>query len=207
MSEYIVHEELKPEDLDGISAEQIQDHWGLYKGYVAQSNTLRKELEEMRVAGMGATTAYADRRRRFGFEYSGMTLHEYYFANLKAGQELESGTHFCRAVTEEYGSKKAWLEDFANTGKTRGIGWAVCGLDPSTGQIINQFIQLHEDGNIPGFVPLLVMDVFEHAYMVDHRASGRPDYIKAFLNNVNWKIVENRYSESIHGHEVNRYAA
>ncbi|MBF0382110.1 MAG: superoxide dismutase [Magnetococcales bacterium] len=207
MYEYIVHEDLMPTGLEGISDDQIQDHWGLYKGYVAQCNILHKELEEMRHAGKGGTPAYADRRRRFGFEYAGMTLHEYYFGNLKAGTELKGGTHFCRAVTAEFGSKKDWLEDFSNTGKTRGIGWAICYLDPATGQINNHFVQLHEDGNIPGFVPLLVMDVFEHAYMVDHKALGRPKYIEAFLRNVNWDIVEKRYSEAIHGKEFHRFAA
>ena len=80
MSEYTVREELKPSGLDGISDAQIDDHWGLYKGYVAQTNALRKELDEMRAAGKGSSLTYADRRRRLGFEYNGMVLHEYYFA-------------------------------------------------------------------------------------------------------------------------------
>lgn len=193
MSEHIVREELKPVDLDGISAAQVEDHWGLYKGYVTQANALRKELAELRAAGQGATLAYADRRRRLGFEYAGLVLHEYYFGNLRVGVTAEAAVGFQAAVAEQYGSFAAWRDDLVNTGKTRGIGWAICYLDTGSGQINNHFVQLHEDGNIPGFVPLLVMDVFEHAYMVDHRATGRPAYIEAFLRNVDWAVVEQRF--------------
>lgn len=199
MSDYTVREELKPVALAGISDDQINDHWGLYKGYVTQANALRKELAEMRANGQGGGLTYADRRRRLGFEYAGMVLHEYYFANLKAGVARAEDAGFARAVVEQYGAFESWLLDFANTGKTRGIGWAICYLDTATGQINNHFIQLHEDGNIPGFVPLLVMDVFEHAYMVDHRAGGRATYIEAFLKNIHWELVEQRYQEAQQG--------
>jgi len=190
---YIVREELKPSGLNGISDDQINDHWNLYAGYVAQSNALREELETMRKEGKGGTPAYADRRRRFGFEYCGMVLHEYYFGNLHADVALSDDSAFAKAVAAQYGSLDSWMEDFVNTGKSRSIGWAVCYMDPQTGEINNHFIQLHEDGNVPGYHPLVIMDVFEHAYMVDHKAGGRPDYINAFTNNINWDIVEERF--------------
>lgn len=192
---YTVRTELKPSGLNGISEEQIAQHWGLYEGYVAQSNALKKELDEMRAGGQGGSAAYADRRRRYGFEFNGMVLHEYYFGNLGTGTSCEGDDccAFAKAVSEKWGSFEAWKEDFMNTGKSRSIGWAICAMDPVTGDINNHFIQLHEEGNVPGFQPLLVMDVWEHAYMVDHKASGRPDYINAFWGNVNWDIVNGRY--------------
>lgn len=193
---YTVREELKPSNLNGISADQIEQHWGLYKGYVAQSNGLKKELDEMRAAGKGDSPAYADRRRRFGFEFCGMTLHEYYFGNLKADVKEDSAKNFKEAVEKQWGSFDAWKEDFANAGKTRSIGWAICYMDPMTGDINNHFIQLHEEGNIPGYEPLVVMDVWEHAYMVDHAASGRGDYIKAFFSNIDWDAVEARLRDA-----------
>nr|CRH05395.1 Superoxide dismutase [Candidatus Magnetococcus massalia] len=207
MREYTVHESLKPMGLEGISQEQIEDHWLLYKGYVTQSNLLLKELHQMRIDGLGNSAGYADRRRRFGFEYAGMTLHEYYFGNLKFGQTLHATSPLHKGMSEQLGSFEGWMADFIATGKTRGIGWAILYLDPATGQLINQFVQLHEDGNIPGFIPLLVMDVFEHAYMVDHHALGRPDYIKAFMHNIHWTMVEKRYIEALKGHELLRFAA
>lgn len=204
---YTVREELKPSNLNGISDDQINDHWGLYKGYVTQANVLREELEAMRKEGKGGTPGYADRRRRFGFEYCGMVLHEYYFGNLKDGVTCNKEGAFAQAVADQFGSFDTWLEDLANTGKSRSIGWAVCYMDPMTGEINNHFIQLHEDGNIPGYHPLVVMDVFEHAYMVDHKAAGRPDYIQAFTANMNWDVIEERFADALHKTGSARYAA
>ena len=74
----------------------------------------------------------------------------------------------------------------------RGVGWAICYLDPASGRMSNHWISLHEHGNIAGFIPLLVMDVWEHAYLLDYKPSERADYIEAFFSNVNWKLVEQR---------------
>ncbi len=207
MTNYTVREELKPSGLNGITDDQINDHWNLYVGYVNQTNALNKELADMRASGSGDSMAYADRRRRLGFEYNGMVLHEFYFGNMKAGESSDSATNFVNAVTEQWGSFEAWQTDFANCGKTRGIGWAVCYADPVTGQLQNHFIQLHEEGNIASFQPVVIMDVFEHAYMVDHTAGGRPTYIGAFLNNINWPEVEARYNAATSQQATQRFAA
>ncbi|MEK8088702.1 superoxide dismutase [Thermithiobacillus plumbiphilus] len=205
MFEYPVREELKPSGLDGISDEQIEEHWGLYKGYVAQSNALRKELADLRANGQGGGMGFADRRRRYGFEYNGMVLHEFYFQNLKAGVSCDTSSGFHQAVSEQFGSFDAWKEDFANTGKTRGIGWAIAYFDPLTGQITNNFVQLHEDGNVASFQPLVIMDVWEHAYMRDQNALGRPAYIEAFMKNVNWDVVEQRFQAAKRGEVLKRF--
>jgi Fe-Mn family superoxide dismutase len=204
---YTAREELKPSGLNGITDDQINDHWNLYKGYIAQSNALKDQLETMRESGQGGTPEYMDRRRRFGFEFNGMVLHEYYFGNLTAGVNLDENAGFAKTVSEKFGSLDAWKEDFAAAGKSRSIGWAICYMDPQTGDINNHFIQLHEEGNIAGYNPLVVMDVWEHAYMVDHKAGGRPDYIHAFLSNVNWDVVEKRFVESASKEVSKRFAA
>lgn len=204
---YTVREELKPSGLKGISDEQINDHWNLYKGYVTQSNALKEQLEAMRQNGQGGTPEYMDRRRRFGFEFNGMVLHEYYFGNLEAGISANQESSFYKAVTEKFGSFEAWQEDLANAGKTRSVGWAICYMDPQTGDINNHFVQLHEDGNIAGYHPMVVLDVFEHAYMVDHKAGGRPDYINNFFENVNWNVVEKRFLEASSKETSKRFAA
>lgn len=188
---------LKPAGLAGISEEQIAQHWRLYEGYVTQVNALRKELETPAKDGKGATPAYADRRRRLGFEYNGMVLHEYYFGNLKAKVSEPGATGALKkALTDQFGTFDAFKDDFVNTGASRSIGWAILYLDPATGILNNHFVQLHEEGNIAGFVPILVMDVWEHAYMVDYGAGGRAQYIKAFFSNVNWPVVEKRFVEA-----------
>lgn len=193
---YEVHSALKPSGLSGISEEQVAQHWQLYEGYVANVNALRDELQMLRREGKGGTPLYADRRRRFGFEYNGMVLHEYYFGNLKARVPQLSGTSgLKKALTGQFGSFGAFEEDFVNTGKTRSVGWAILYLDPATGLLNNHFIQLHEEGNVAGFVPILVMDVWEHAYMIDYGSSGRAQYVQAFLSNVNWQIVDKRFAD------------
>ena len=204
---YSIRNELKPSGLNGISEAQIDQHWKLYEGYVTQSNTLKQELAEMRKAGKSDSAAYADRRRRFGFEFNGMVLHEYYFANLKANVSDTIAATFKAAVESQWGSFEEWKKDFTNTGKSRSIGWAVCYMDPETGDLNNHFIQLHEEGNVPGYHPILVMDVWEHAYMVDHAASGRPDYINAFWGNVNWNVVEQRLKAAQERTGTHRFAA
>lgn len=188
---------LKPTGLSGISENQIAQHWKLYEGYVANTNALLEELRTSRKDGKGGTPSYADRRRRLGFEYNGMVLHEYYFGNLKTNVAEPEEKHPLRtALAEQFGSFDAFKEDFVRTGMSRSIGWAILYLDPATGALNNHFVQLHEDGNIASFAPILVMDVWEHAYMVDYGASGRSDYIKAFFNNVNWRMVEQRFTDA-----------
>ena len=161
--EYKVQTQLKPTDLDGISNEQIVAHWKLYEGYVAQVNKLSQELRELAQSGKLDTPLYADRRRRFGFEYNGMVLHEYYFANLKVGSNTLNDGPLKQAITTTWSSYENWRKDFEAAGKSRGIGWAILYADTTTGALSNHFIQEHEDGNIAGFSPILVLDVWEHA--------------------------------------------
>ena len=138
--------------------------------------------------------AYSELKRRLGFEYNGMVLHEYYFDNMKRGGTDHPGANspFERAAADEFGSYEIWKTDFMGVGKMRGVGWAICYLDPSTGRLSNHWVTLHETGNIAGFVPVLVMDVWEHAFILDHKPSERGAYIEAFFSNINWQTVEQR---------------
>ncbi len=203
---YEVRNELKPKELKGITESQIAQHWKLYEGYVAQTNALKQELADLRKDGKVGTPLYADRRRRFGFEMNGMVLHEYYFGNLAAGHPgPDKNSELFKALEIEFGSFDAWKEDFAKTGASRSIGWAALYIDPRAGSLTNHFIQLHEEGNVAGFAPVLLMDVWEHAYMVDFGAGGRPDYIKTFFENVNWDAAVRRHSEARDGKLAPRF--
>lgn len=192
MMTYTARIEFKPTGLVGISDKQIDEHWKLYEGYVTQTNNLMKQLTEMREKGEGATPLYLDRKRRFGFEMCGMLVHDYYFANLKAGVKDDSAKDFKRLVAEKFGSFENWLADFKATGTTRGVGHAICYMDPITGDINNHFIELHNDGHMPGYQILLSMDVWEHAFLIDYGTTERGKYIEAFMNNINWDVVEER---------------
>lgn len=194
---YVARTEFKPTGLVGISDKQIDEHWKLYEGYVSNTNTLIKQLKDMREGGEGANPLFADRRRRLGFEMCGMLVHDYYFGNLKAGVKHEGAKEFHRVVSGKFGSFDAWLADFKAAGATRGVGHAICYHDPLTGDVNNHFIELHNDGHMPGYQILLSMDVWEHAFLIDYGPTERGKYIEAFMANVNWDMVEERTHASL----------
>ena len=180
--------------LQGISDDTLQIHFGLYEGYVKNTNLLNERLGELRAAGkgVGADPAYAELVRRMGWEYNGMRLHEYYFDNMtKSPKDLPAGKLHA-ALGEAYGGFDNWKKDFAAVGAMRGIGWAIAYYDTSNGQITNHWITEHEIGHPAGFVPIVVLDVWEHAYFRDYKPAERPKYIEAFLANTDWSVCENR---------------
>lgn len=181
---------LKPSKLIGISDQQIEQHWKLYEGYVTQTNKLLQELTQLDRSSL----AHSDRRRRLGFELNGMLLHELYFENLKANIPLPATATLRTALTTTWGSFENWQNDFTATGMTRGIGWAMLCRDTTTNTLFNIFVADHENGIVATLQPLLVMDVWEHAYMVDQPATSRSNYIAAFINSINWHIVEERFA-------------
>jgi Fe-Mn family superoxide dismutase len=138
--------------------------------------------------------AYSEITRRLGFEYNGMVLHEYYFDNLKRGAAggPEPKSAFAKAAAEGFGSFETWKTAFVSVGKMRGVGWAICYQDPHTGRLSNHWVSLHEVGNVAGFTPILVMDVWEHAFILDYAPSQRPKYIDAFLANTDWEAIDHR---------------
>ncbi|HEY8848215.1 MAG TPA: Fe-Mn family superoxide dismutase, partial [Thermoanaerobaculia bacterium] len=72
------------------------------------------------------------------------------------------------------------------------VGWSICYLDPANGRVSNHWIEMHQTGNVAGFVPLIVMDVWEHAYLLDYKPADRPKYIEAFMANIDWSVVQKR---------------
>ena len=188
--------------LSGISDQTLQVHFGLYEGYVKATNSLRAQLNEFLRDGkvdQEEMPAYSELTRRLGFEYNGMVLHEYYFDNLRRGgseQPSASGS-LGQAIEQSFGSFDRWKSDFGSVGMMRGVGWAICNIDPSSGRISNHWITLHEHGNVAGFVPILVMDVWEHAYLLDYKPAERKQYIDAFFSNTDWHSVEDRLQAAV----------
>src|ERR1044071_1133560 len=184
-------------DLTGISNETLAMHFKLYEGYVTNTNTLNERISELISGGeldATKTAAYSELKRRFGFEYNGMVLHEYYFENMtKNGTgDPDKSSAFARAAEESFGSYEIWKADFNATGKMRGVGWAATYQDPSNGAISNHWINLHETGNVAGYTPILIMDVWEHAFIKDYAPADRPKYIEAFFSNISWGVVNSR---------------
>jgi superoxide dismutase, Fe-Mn family len=187
--------------LNGISDETLELHFKLYEGYVKETNKLSEKIWEFIQDGnvdQEEMPAYSELTRRLGFEYNGMVLHEYYFENLKKGMgtgQPESSSKFRKAAEASFGSYNIWKTDFQGIGKMRGVGWAICYENPANQLLSNHWISLHETGNVAGFNPILVMDVWEHAYVLDFKTE-RPKYIEAFFSNIDWNAVESRVSQT-----------
>ncbi|HZE70303.1 MAG TPA: superoxide dismutase [Pyrinomonadaceae bacterium] len=188
--------------LQGISDQTLEMHFKLYEGYVKETNRLTEKITEFIQDGnvdQEEMPAYSELTRRLGFEYNGMVLHEYYFDNLKSGGgsgDPDRSLNFYKATESSFGSYEIWKADFVGIGKMRGVGWAICNENPANGRLSNHWITLHEVGNVAGFDPILVMDVWEHAYLLDYKPADRPKYIEAFFSNINWNIVEQRFRKS-----------
>lgn len=184
--------------LNGISDETLEMHFKLYEGYVKETNNLSERIATFIKDGkvdQEEMPAYSELTRRLGFEYNGMVLHEYYFDNLKSGGgtgDAEANSTFTKNAETSFGSYDIWKADFVGIGKMRGVGWAICYQDPNSGNLSNHWISLHEVGNVAGFSPILVMDVWEHAYLLDYKPAERPKYIEAFFSNIDWAMVEKR---------------
>ncbi len=183
--------------LNGISDKTLEMHFKLYEGYVKETNNLTERIAKFLEDGkvdQEEMPAYSELTRRLGFEFNGMVLHEYYFENMKKGGNVDPETNsaFVRAAESSYGSYEIWKADFVGIGKMRGVGWAMCYQDPSNGNLSNHWITLHQVGNVAGFTPILVMDVWEHAFLLDYKPAERPKYIEAFFSNIDWNAVENR---------------
>ena len=183
--------------LNGISDQTLEMHFKLYEGYVMGTNELTEKISELIEKGNvdhENVPAYSEMKRRLGYEYNGMVLHEYYFGNLKrdGGGNPTAASPFLQKVQSGFGSFETWKGDFISIGKMRGVGWAVCYEDPSSGRLSNHWITSHEVGHIAGYRPLLVMDMWEHAFLLDYKPSEKENYIEAFFSNVDWQRVEKR---------------
>jgi len=178
----------------GFSETLLKNHFTLYQGYVTNTNKLLDTLAGMLKEGKVAappSPEYAELKRRQGWEFNGMRLHELYFENLGGRAPLDPAGKLGRKLIEQYDDIESWEKDFRATGALRGIGWAVLYEDTANGRLINFWVNEHDVSHPAGCVPLLIMDVFEHAFMIDYGLK-RADYIEAFFKNVDWTVVGSR---------------
>ena len=176
--------------MEGFSETILKNHFTLYQGYVTNTNKVLDTLDQMSKDGKTALPEFAELKRRLGWEFNGMRLHEYYFENL-GGKGISKDGKAAKAIAASFGSCEAWEKDFRATGAMRGIGWVVLYQDTSSNRLINFWVNEHDTAHPAGCNPLLIMDVFEHAYMLDYGLK-RADYIEAFFKNINWSAVDAR---------------
>lgn len=181
--------------VEGLSDQLLSMHFKLYEGYVKNANFLAFSIKEMQKQGEDLTTTYGALIRRFAWEYDGMYLHELYFENLSGSPLLEKTSKLHQKIEQDFGSFGTWKQNFLATGQVRGIGWVILYLDPIEKRLKNIWIDEHNINHIPGGCPLLVMDVWEHAYITEF-GLDRKKYIEVFFKNINWDLVEERYKRS-----------
>jgi len=161
----------------------VAGHLRLYEGYVKNLNIFLNHLQGTPLG----SPEWCELKRRVGFELDGMRLHELYFENLSAGRSDVSGGS-PEALSRAWGSFGAWEAEFRAMAQMRGVGWVILYRDPREGRLSNHWIGLHDQGHPVGFVPLLVLDVWEHAYS----GMDRAEYVDVFFKHINWERVDSR---------------
>lgn len=178
--------------MKGFSDSLLTMHFKLYEGYVKSTNELTRQLQSNDLSPL----KYGALKRRLGWEFNGMRLHELYFGNLGGSGPNATGP-LSQELAKQWGSFDKWKAEFIKTGSMRGIGWVVLYRDPQTGRLTNAWIEEHDTGHLAGESPLLVMDVFEHAYMPEY-GLDRAAYINSFFANLDWDVAEGRFAEANH---------
>jgi superoxide dismutase, Fe-Mn family len=185
--------------LKGISDKQIEEHLKLYSGYVKHVNLIAEKLESLSKDEAENLYLMNELRRRLPFEFDGMRLHEYYFHSIEGGgKKLPGGSILAKKIDAEYGSFQNWLSECIKISGTRGIGWTILYYDPENDSLMMRWIDEHQIGHLAGLQIVLVVDVWEHAFMVDYLPSQKKEYIENYLSNINWEIVSEDFENKAH---------
>ena len=177
----------------GFSDKLLRNHFKLYEGYVKNTNELIDFFEVTKVAGQSKSPKFSESKRRFGWEFNGMRLHEYYFGNMQnktASADPASG--LLKKISKDFGSYENWRSEFEAVGMMRGIGWSILVHDRIGDRLFNIWINEHDLGFLAGAEPILVMDVFEHAYLSDYGLE-RNEYVSSFMKVIHWTEVQKRF--------------
>lgn len=179
--------------LIGISDKNLQIHHDkLYVGYVNKRNEILEKLGTVDRTQANATfSEYGELKREESFATNGQYLHEYYFSML--GGEGQQGGELVKAIEEEFGSFEKWLTDFKAAGMVA-RGWVVLAFDFNDGHLHNYLCDTHNHGGIWGAMPIMVLDMFEHAYFIDY-GSDRKAYIEDYFKNLDWNAANELYGK------------
>jgi superoxide dismutase, Fe-Mn family len=185
--------------LDGISQRQIEEHYTLYEAYVKKTNEIRSKLRD--VDRSSANGTYSDLRElkvELSFALDAVKLHEGYFGHLrKDGGQPNDKTR--QLIEKSFGSMDAWKEDLRATG-IAGRGWAITAFDFDDNRLHNYIADAHNLYGIWNAMPVIILDTYEHAYLIDYGVK-RPPYIEAFFRNLDWNEVNRRVDGLVMGAE------
>jgi Fe-Mn family superoxide dismutase len=179
-----------PKALRGLSERLIASHWeNNYGGAVKALNAVRQKLQ-VTLTSDDPPYLYNDFKREHLIRTGSVVLHELYFANL--GGDGKPPAEARSALARAFGTFDDWQTEFVRIGQglAGGSGWVVLGRNEHLGRLENYWLADHAS-NPPDTRPILVMDMYEHAYQMDYGAAAAK-YIDAFLANVNWEAVAQR---------------
>ncbi|MBZ0188075.1 MAG: superoxide dismutase [Candidatus Obscuribacterales bacterium] len=180
--------------LDGFSASQIKQHLKLYAGYIAKSNELSKNLTTIDLTTANATySAIRELLIEQSYAVNGVVYHEFYFGNL-GGRGGEPQGEVKAGIEERWGSSAKFMDFLKAAGKSA-RGWVIIGFNTRGGFIDAFALDLHNVASPANIVPLLALDVYEHAYMVDF-GIDRGKYLETFIDNINWDVVAKRLTQA-----------
>jgi Fe-Mn family superoxide dismutase len=177
--------------MPGFSDTLLKNHFTLYQGYVNNTNKVMELLAGLVKDGKEGTPEFGELKRRLGWEFNGMRLHELYFGNLGGDGDMSKAPKLMKRVAAQFGSPDLCAKDFIATAAMRGIGWVILYEDLESGLLFNQWINEHDVGHPAGCNPILIIDVFEHAFMIDYGLK-KADYIGSFFKNVKWEVADQR---------------
>ncbi len=184
-------------NLIGITEKTLQIHHDkLYVGYVNKRNEIEEKLKTAdRTLANATYSEYGELKREESFAANGIYLHEYYF-NVLGGEAAQtnaqnSAPELFKAIEAEFGSFENWLTDFKAAGMVA-RGWVVLAYDYNDGRLHNYLCDSHNHGGIWGAMPVIVLDVYEHAYFIDY-GSDRKTYIEDYMKNLNFEAANHLF--------------
>ena len=169
----------------------LQNHFILYQGYVKNVNRLSESLDTMFLDGHSPCIEYAKIKRRLGWEFNCMRLHELYFESLGGNGIRDPESPLSDKVGGSFGHWDQWEDDFKSKAAERGDGWVGLFQDKTSGHMRNHWMNECDSGYPDGYSPILIMDVYEHAFKQDY-GSKCESYIDAFFSNIDWMLVGSR---------------
>ncbi|QHQ62167.1 superoxide dismutase [Anaerocolumna sedimenticola] len=179
------------DDVTVINREQFEAHMRLYEGYVNKINEIDGLLADDPDLE-GANSTYSEFRgikRGETYALNGVILHEFYFENIGSNNN-EPDEVVMNFLSRFFGSYELWQEHFVATAKAS-RGWVILCYDPRSDSLRNLSLDLHDYGNAAMSIPLLVLDMYEHAYFLQY-ADNKAEYIDNFMKNIDWSVVKDR---------------
>jgi len=185
-----------PEKVKGLSAGLLRSHHdNEYAGVVKRLNTVSEELAKLDFADT-PVPRIGELKREEQIAHNSTILHEIYFDGIAEAPTQPSGL-LAQAMSRDFGSLERWQAEFVGTGKSldSGSGWVIMAYSARDKRLFNQWAA--DDSMAPaGGVPLLAMDMYEHAYAADY-GSDAPKYIEAFVRAIKWTNAERLYREAM----------